>query len=125
MALSERIMGITAAFVLFSGAALAASPPDAEMAAAGAAIANAEQARPRGPAADVFAMSQNRYAQAQDAMARRQYRDAARLADEARAIADLAAAKARLLNAQSAVDEKSARNADLRRQLLVLPESQQ
>jgi len=58
-------------------------------------------------------------------MARKKYRDAAQLADEARAIADLALANAQLVNAQDGFDERSARNADLRRQLLVQPESQQ
>jgi len=95
------------------------------MAAAGAAIASAERAQPRGPAADVLSLSRDKFAQAQDAMARKKYRDAAQLADEARAIADLALANAQLVNAQDGFDERSARNADLRRQLLVQPESQQ
>ena len=112
------------AFVLLAGSAVAATPPDAEMAAAGAAIASAERAQPRGPAADVLANARGRFAQAQDAMARKKYRDALRLAEEARAVADLALAKARLVNARIEVEEKAARNADLRRQLLVLPESQ-
>ena len=94
------------------------------MAAAGAAIASAERAHPRGPAADVLAQARDRFAQAQDAMGRKKYRDALRLAEEARAAGDLALAKAQLVNARTEVAEKSARNADLRRQLLVLPESQ-
>jgi hypothetical protein len=39
-----------------------------------------------------------------------------------RFIADLAAARARLARARGEVDAKAARNADLRRQLLVVPE---
>jgi hypothetical protein len=124
MTLSERIIIITATFVLFSAMAFAATPPDAEMAAAGMAIANAEQAQPRGPAADVLSLSREHYSRAQDAMTRKKFRDALLLADEARALADLALAKARLVSAQSDVDERSARNAEMRRQLLVLPESQ-
>ena len=124
MTLSARNFYLTAAFVLLAGSAVAATPPDAEMAAAGAAIASAERAQPRGPAADVLANARGRFAQAQDAMARKKYRDALRLAEEARAVADLALAKARLVNARIEVEEKAARNADLRRQLLVLPESQ-
>jgi len=43
-------------------------------------------------------------------------------ANEAQAVAALAQARARRVQAQQDVDEKTARNADLRRQLLVLPE---
>lgn len=91
------------------------------MAAASAAIASAERASPRGPAADALAQARERFAQAQQAMGRKKYRDASRLADEARAMSDLALAKARLVNARMEVEEKTTRNADLRRQLLVLP----
>lgn len=125
MTLSKRNWGLALALLLHCGSVSAANPPDAEMAAAAAAIASAERAQPRGPAAEVLDLSREKFARAQDAMVRKKYRDAAQLADEARAIADLALAKARLVNAQAAFDEKSARNADLRRQLLVLPEGQQ
>jgi hypothetical protein len=125
MTRSKRNWGLALALLLQCGSVSAANPPDAEMAAAAAAIASAERAKPRGPAAEVLAMSREKFARAQDAVARKKYRDAAQLADEARAIADLALANARLVNAQDAFDEKSARNADLRRQLLVLPEGQQ
>ena len=125
MTLSARNFHLMAAFFLLAGTALAATPPDAEMAAAGAAIASAERAQPRGPAADVLGLAQDRFALAQEAMGRKKYRDALRLAEEARAEADLALAKAQLVNAQIEVEQKSARNADLRRQLLVLPEGRQ
>jgi len=125
MTRTKRNSGLALAFLLHCGSVFAADPPTAELAAASVAIASAERAQPRGPAADVLSLSREKFAQAQDAMARKKYRDAAQLADEARAIADLALANARLVNAQNAFDEKSARNADLRRQLLVLPEGQQ
>jgi hypothetical protein len=124
MTLSARNFYLTAAILLFAGTAIAATPPDAEMAAASAAIASAERAQPRGPAASALNQARDRFAQAQEAIGRKKYRDALRLAEQARAGADLALAKARLANARNEVDEKSARNADLRRQLLVLPESQ-
>lgn len=127
MTLSARNFYLTAAILLFSGTAIAATPPDAEMAAASAAIASAERAeraQPHGPAAGALIQARDRFAQAQEAIGRKKYRDALRLAEQARAGADLALAKARLANARNEVDEKSARNADLRRQLLVLPESQ-
>ena len=113
------------ALLLCCGVAMAADPPTAEMSAAGAAIANAERAQPRGPAADVLSQAVSRYGQAQDAMARKKYRDALRLAEAARAQAELAHAKARLATARDQIEEKSARNADLRRELLVLPEGRQ
>ena len=125
MTRTKRNSGLILAFLLQCGSVFAANPPDAEMAAASAAIAGAERAQPRGPAADVLSLSRDKFAQAQDAMARKKYRDAAQLADEARAIADLALANAQLVNAQNGFDERSARNADLRRQLLVQPESRQ
>lgn len=125
MTLSRRNFQLAAAILLLAGTAVAATPPDAEMAAAGVAIANAERVRPRGPAADSLAQARDRFAQAQDAMSRKKYRDALRLAEQARAIAELAQARARLLNARMEVEEKTTRNADLRRQLLVLPEHHQ
>jgi hypothetical protein len=57
-------------------------------------------------------------------VARRKYKDALKLAAEARAIADQAAARARLIAARAEVEEKAARNADLRRQLQMQPEAQ-
>ncbi len=123
MTLSPAKSTLFAVFLLLPCTAFAAPPPDLQMASAASAIASAQHQQPRGAAADLLAQAQARYVQAQAAFADREYRDAASLADEAHAAADLAAAKARLANAQMAVDEKSARNADLRRQLLVLPEA--
>ena len=54
-------------------------------------------------------------------MARRKFRDAARLAEEAQAAAELALAQARHAAARIEVEAKQSRNAELRRQLLVLP----
>jgi hypothetical protein len=126
MTLSERksalILGLLLSLAAF-GTATAATPPDAELNAAGMAIAAAVRAQPRGPAADALAEAQSRYGQAQDAMARRKYKDALRLADEARAGADRALAAARLDAARADVDAKTTRNVDLRRQLLVVPET--
>jgi chromosome segregation protein len=105
-----------------AGSAFAADPPDAQMAAAGAAVAAAERAQARGDAGAVLGEARARLAQAQDAAARRKYRDAARLAEEAQASAELALAMARHAAARQEVDEKQARNVELRRRLLVLPE---
>ena len=117
MTLSERILSIGLVFALGIGAASAADPPDAAMAAASQAIGVAERLEPRGPAADRLAEARHLQAMAADAMGRRKYKDALRLAEEARAVADQATARARLIAARAEVEEKSARNADLRRQL--------
>ncbi|MBC7657354.1 MAG: hypothetical protein H7147_09300 [Frankiaceae bacterium] len=118
---SECILGSILAFSLACGIANAADPPDAQMAAASQAIASAGRLEPQGPAADLLAQARSRYGQAADAFARRKYKDALRLADEARAIADQASARGRLINARTEVEEKAARNADLRRQLQMQP----
>lgn len=123
MPLSPAKSTLFAAFLLLPCAAFGAPPPDLQMASAASAITIAQHQQPRGPAAELLAQAQARFVQAQAAFADRKFRDAASLADEAHAAADLAAARARLANAQMAVDEKAARNADLRRQLLVLPEA--
>jgi hypothetical protein len=102
--------------------AFAATPPEAEMAAARAAVANAERADTRGTAGLAMQEAQAALAQAQAAFARRKFKDALRLAEQAQAAADLALAQARLGRARAEVDAKAARNADLRRQLLVVPE---
>lgn len=103
---------------------MAADPPDAAMLAASQSISSATRLEPRGPAADLLAQARERYGLASDAVARRKYKDALRLADEARAIADQAAAKARLIAVRAEVEEKAARNADLRRQLQMQTEPQ-
>ncbi len=124
MALSDRKNALSLALLLLaggSGSAWAATPPDAEVNAAGAAVAAAERLQPRGAAADVLADARSRYVQAQDALSRRKYKDALRLADEARAGADQALATAELDAARADVDAKTTRNVDLRRQLLVVP----
>ena len=100
----------------------AATPPDVEMAAARAAVASAQRTDPRGPAALAMQDAEAALAAAQAAYAKRKYKDAVRLAELAQSAADLAAARARLARARGEVDAKAARNADLRRQLLVVPE---
>lgn len=127
MTLSERKNSLFLGFCLLAaavGPAFAATPPDAELTAAGTALAAAERAQPRGRAAEALADARGRYAQAQEAMTRRKYKDALRLADEARAGADRALAAAKLDAARAEVDAKTTRNVDLRRQLLVVPETQ-
>jgi hypothetical protein len=123
MTRSARFCLLALALVLSAGQVLAATPPDAEMAAAASAVANAERAEPRGAAAQALETAKLRFAEARASIVRKKYRDALRQAEEARANADLALARAHLAQAQIGLDEKAARNADLRRQLLVQPES--
>ena len=123
MTLSERILGTFLAFFICFGAATAAEPPDAQMASASMAISAAARLEPQGPAADLLLQARQRYGLASEAIGRKKYKDAIRLTDEARAIADQAAARARLTSARAEVEEKQARNADLRRQLQMQPEN--
>jgi hypothetical protein len=101
--------------------AFAADPPDAQLAAAGAAVTSAERMQAPGQAGAALAEARTRLAQAQDAAAHRKYRDAARLAEEAQAAAELAQAQGRLAAARAEVEQKQARNAEMRRALLAPP----
>lgn len=121
---SERIFSLVLLLGLAVPPVLAADPPDAAMVAASQAIGAAERNQPAGPAADLLADARARYAAASDAVARRKYKDALKLADQARALAVQAGARARLLQARAEVEEKTNRNADLRRQLQMAPGSQ-
>lgn len=119
MALTRRKIYLSLALAAFAVTAFAASPPTTDMAAAEAAIAAAERAQPRGSAEQALLEARDRFALAQTAFGRKKYRDAQRLALEATAAADLALARARQAAALQEVEEKSTRNAELRRQLLL------
>ncbi len=119
MALTRRKIYLSLALMAFVVTALAASPPSAEMAAAEAAIAAAERAQPRGSAEQALVEARDQYARAQAALGRKKYKEAQRFALQATAGADLALARARLATALQEVEEKSTRNAELRRQLLL------
>jgi len=107
------------AFLLASTSVWAAEPPAAELSAAQMAIAQAERASPKGTAAQSLQIAKSAFTEAQALNDKRKYKDAASLAYRAQVMAELAKAQAELANARMDVDEKSARNADLRRQLLV------
>lgn len=119
MALTRRKIYLSLALMAVVVTAFAASPPSAEMAAAEAAIAAAERAQPRGSAEQALMEARTQFGLAQAAMGRKKYKDAQRLALQATAGADLALARARLASAMQEVEEKSTRNAELRRQLLL------
>jgi hypothetical protein len=121
MTLSERILAAVLLLALVQPPALAADPPDAAMAAASQAIESAARAEPQGPAADLLAQARERYGLASDAIGRRKNKDALRLAEQARALAVRADAQARLFRARAEVEDKTQRNADLRRQLQMSP----
>ncbi|MCE2944892.1 MAG: hypothetical protein LW828_09270, partial [Xanthomonadaceae bacterium] len=74
---------------------------------------------PRGPAADALAEARRRLAAARDAADRGRNEDALAAAQQAAAAAAAAAAEARRAGLAEEVDSKAARNADLRRRLLV------
>jgi len=106
-------------FLLVSTTVWAVEPPVTELSAAQTAIVQAERLSPRGTAAQSLEAARSQLASAQALSEKRKYRDAADLARRATVMAELAKAQAELANARLSVDEKSARNADLRRQLLI------
>ena len=124
MTLSRRKIYLLLPSLAFAAAVWAAPAPDAEMAAAQSALAAAERSQPSGGAAQMLDEARQNFAQAQIAMAKRKFKDARNLADRTAAAADLATAMARVAGLRQEVDGKAARNADLRRRLLVVPESQ-
>ena len=111
------------ALLLATAQVCAADPPTAEIAEAERAVAAAERADPRGTAADRLAVARARLAQAKALADDRDYRDARTVAETAAAIADLARAEATLAALRVEVDEKAARNDELRRRLLVRREN--
>lgn len=121
MTLSERILSTLLLLALLQAPAHAADPPDAAMIAASQAIQAAARDEPQGPAAELLAQARERYGQASEAIGRRKYKDALRLAEQARALAVRADAQARLFRARAEVEDKTNRNADLRRQLQMSP----
>jgi len=121
---SHRKIYLLLSALVFAGAVAAAPPPDAEMAAAQSALASAERSEPSGDAAQMLAEARQDFSLAQAAVAKRKFKDAKNLADRTAAAAALASAMARLARLREEVDGKAARNADLRRRLLVVPESQ-
>lgn len=86
------------------------------LAAAERAVLAAEAARPRGQAAQALEQARGQW---QAALAARRKSDKLRFAEAAAANADLAHARARLDAAREEVESRAARNADLRRRLLV------
>jgi hypothetical protein len=119
---SRRKIYLAAVACMACAQAFAAPPPDSEMAAARAAVASAGRASPTGDAGLAMQEATATLAQAQAAYDHRKYKDAVRLAQLAEATADLARARARLATARVDVDSKAARNAELRRRLLVVPQ---
>lgn len=119
MTLSTLKIHMVLAFLLASSTLLAAEPPVTELSAAQMAIAQAERTSPKGTAAQSLQGAKSTFAEAQALNDKRKYKDASNAAIRAQVIAELAKAQAELANARMVVDEKAARNADLRRQLLV------
>jgi hypothetical protein len=94
-------------------------PPTAELDAADRGIRSAEALGARGPAQQALAEARQRLGVARDAANRGRNAEALAAAQQAEAAASLAAAEARRANLEAEVDSKAARNADLRRRLLI------
>lgn len=119
MTLSTLKIHIVFLFLLVSATVLAAEPPVTELSAAQNAIARAEGLSPRGTARQTLESAKSQLAEARAFNEKRKYRDAANAAHRAQVTAELAKAQAELADARLKVDERAARNADLRRQLLI------
>jgi len=119
MTLSTLKIHTVLLLLLASATLLAAEPPVMELSAAQTAITQAERLSPRGTAAQSLESAKSQWIEAQALSDKRKYKDASTLAKRALVLAELAKAQAELANARLSVDEKSARNADLRRQLLI------
>jgi hypothetical protein len=119
MTLSTLKIHTVLLFLLASSPVWAAEPPTAELSAAQTAIAQAERLVPRGTSAQSLQTAKSLLVEAQALSDKRKYREAGNAASRAQATAELAKAQAELAKARTDVDEKAARNADLRRQLLI------
>jgi hypothetical protein len=119
MTLSTSKIHTVFLFLLVSTSVLAAEPPTAELSAAQTAVMQAERLSPRGTSAQTLQTAKSQLTEAQAFADKRKYREAANAASRAQATAELAKAQGELATARMEVDEKSARNADLRRQLLI------
>ena len=106
-------------FLLVSPTVFAAEPPTAELSAAKTAVDQAERLSPRGTSAQTLQAARTQLAEAQGFNDKRKYREAGIAAISAQVTAELAKAQAELAKARMDVDDKSARNADLRRKLLI------
>ena len=98
---------------------LAAPQAGAVAATPAAEIAAAERAQPRGEAGATLSRARAQLDASRALLAKRKQRDATLQAQSAAATADLARSQARRDGARADVESKSARNADLRRRLLV------
>lgn len=113
--------GLVAGLVLTALLAGCASvpPPTAELAAAERAVRSADALAPRGPAQQALAEARQRLGMARDAATRGRNAEALAAAQQAEAAAAHAGAEARRAMLEAEVDSKAARNADLRRRLLI------
>jgi len=94
-------------------------PPVAELDAAEHAVRHAAALGPRGSALQVLTEARQRLDSARDAGTRGRHAEALAAARQAEAAAQHAAALARRATLAAEVESKAARNADLRRRLLI------
>lgn len=97
----------------------AAAPALTSLDRAGSALEAARQAGAPARAPDTLAIADAALAEAVQLAGKRRSRDAERAAAKALRYADLAASQARYIALKEAVDDKTARNARLRRELLL------
>lgn len=94
-------------------------PPTAQLAAAERGIDEAQALQARGPAAELLTQARRHLDVARQAANRGRQQEALDAALQSQAAAAAAAAEARRARLAEEVDSKAARNADLRRRLLI------
>jgi len=94
-------------------------PPTAQLDAADRAVRAADALSPRGPAQQALSEARTRLNAARDAANRGRNAEALSFAEQADAAALFAAAEARRAALEAEVDSKGARNAELRRRVLI------
>jgi len=97
----------------------ASSAPTVQIGRAESAIESAKQAGAPGLAPESLLLAETALSDAQALLARRKSKDAERAALKSIRYAELSASQARYIMLKEAVEEKTARNAGLRRELLL------
>jgi len=122
MTLSWTKIHLASGLLAFSTGLLAAEPLDGRMADAQAAIERAAQLPMRGNSVEMRNEAQRLLALARESALARKGKDAILHANEAGAAAELAVARYRYNLLRYEIENKTSRNTQLRRRMLVLPE---
>ena len=119
MTLNTRKIYLLAAPMLFFVACASVPPPVAPLTEAQSSVQRAQAADLRGEAAQTQRAAEQSLEAAQIAMNAKKYAEAEQWAQRAQALSRLALTTGRLAQARESAESRAARNADLRRELLI------